>query len=353
MKRFLYLVATDQLKGAMASTIKPFLQILSWPYHIFTTLKRFFYDVGVFKKHRLSLPVMSIGNLTVGGTGKTPLVKYLIEALQKKGIKVVILTRGYMREGADSRFEKSDEAAMLRNAFHDIPVLVGANRVKNAQTYLASNRADVFLLDDGFQHQRLARDIDIIVIDATNPWGNGFLLPRGTLRESKNALKDVPIFVLTKTDFGRGNVREITNDLISRNPKALIVEAIHKPVSFTDARTGNSVDLGVISKKQVCAICSIGNPDSFVQTLTGLEANIGAQFVFIDHHIYMQKDIERVAQSCRDQKISTIVTTEKDAVKLEQFWKIFPFGTLLLSLKIQIMITGKEESFLERIDCIL
>lgn len=337
----------------MASTIKPFLQILSWPYHLFTTLKRSFYKIGVFKKDHLSRPVISVGNLTVGGTGKTPLVKFLVEALQKKGIKVAILMRGYMGGGADSKFEKSDEATMLRNTFPDIPVLTGANRFKNAQAFLTGNRADVFLLDDGFQHQQLSRDIDIIVIDATDPWGNGFLLPRGTLRESKNALKEVPIFVLTKTDLGRENVREIYADLISRNPEALIVEAIHKPVSFVDVRTGDSIDLGVISKKQVCAICSIGNPNSFVQTLIGLEANIGTQFAFMDHHVYTQKDVERINQSRLNQKITTIVTTEKDAVKLEQFWKIFPFDTQILSLKIQIVITKEEESFLERIDRIL
>ena len=128
MKHFLYLIATNQLNGVMASTIKPFLQILSWPYHLITALKRLFYEVGMFKKNRLSLPVISIGNLTVGGTGKTPLVKYLVEALQKKGIKVVILMRGYMGEGTDSRSEKSDEATMLKNAFPDTPVLVGIGR---------------------------------------------------------------------------------------------------------------------------------------------------------------------------------------------------------------------------------
>jgi len=109
----------------------------------------------------------------------------------------------------------------------------------------------------------------------------------------------------------------------------------------------------VISKKQVCVICSIGNPNSFIQTLIGLEANIDAQFTFIDHHVYTQKDVEQVAQSCRDQKIPIVVTTEKDAVKLEQFWKIFPFDIQILSLKIQIMITEEEEPFLERIDSIL
>lgn len=353
MKRFFYLIATDQLNGVMASIIKSILQILAWPYRLFTTLKRSFYEVGVFKKHHLPLPVISIGNLTVGGTGKTPLIRFLVEVLQKKDYKAAILMRGYMGGGADSKSEKSDEAAMLRHAYPDTPVLVGANRVKNAQTFLTSNKAHVFLLDDGFQHQRLARDLDIIVIDATNPWGNGFLLPRGTLRESKSALTEVPIFVLTKTDLGRANVRGIYNDLILRNPKALIVEAIHKPVSFTDVRTGNDVDLAVISKKEVCAICSIGNPNSFIQTLTGLEADVGTQFTFMDHHVYMKNDIERVAQACRDKMTSTVVTTEKDAVKLELFWKIFPFDTKILSLKIQLVITEEEESFLERIDRIL
>ena len=349
MKRFLYLIATDQLKGGLASIVGPFLQILSYVYHFVTTLKRSLYDIGLYKKHHLPCPVISVGNLTVGGTGKTPLIVFLVETLQSRDVDIAILTRGYMQ----GRSEKSDEVAMLQGRFPDVPILVGANRVRNAQAYLINNKADAFLLDDGLQHQRLFRDLEIIVIDTTNPWGNGYLLPRGILRESKSALRGAQIFVLTRTDLGRDNVRAVYDVLSSINPKALTVETIHKPVSLIDNRSLAIVDLGVISQKKVCVISSIGNPGSFVQTLTGLEANIGAHFEFMDHHIYTRQDIDRIDQTCRDQGIATIVTTEKDAVKLQGFWNVFQYDTQLLSLRIQIMFTEGGEQFLERISHIL
>jgi len=353
MKRFLYLVATDQINSAIISIVKLLLWVLSCVYRFLTALHRFFYSTGILKTYRLPCPVISIGNLTVGGTGKTPLIEYLVEVLQNRKIQIVILTRGYMGEGIGSRTQESDEAVMLKNAFPDVPVLVGANRVKSAQEYLEHQLADVFLLDDGFQYRRLLRDLNIVVIDATNPWGNGCLLPRGILRESKNVLKKIKIFILTRADLGRNNLRSITKELRSKSPEALIVEAIHKPVSFIDARFKSIVDLNAVSGRDVCTLCSIGNPDSFVQTVAGLEANAGMQFVFMDHHIYMEDDIKRIVRSCQGKGITTIITTEKDAVKFEHFLDMFPKEITILSLRIRIDITEGEGQFLERIDRIL
>lgn len=353
MKRFLYLVATDQLNGISISIVKLFLWVLSWVYCVLMVLRGVLYKISVLKTLKLSCPVISIGNLTVGGTGKTPLIEFLAEVLGDRNSKVVILMRGYMDGGTGSQAHKSDEATMLEDVFPDIPVLIGANRGKNAQTYLKDHSADVFLLDDGFQHQQLARDVDIVVVDSTDPWGNGCLMPRGILRESKHALKRAQIFVLTKTDLGKNNLDMINKDLKARNPEALIVETIHKPVSLVDLRQGAVVDLKVISGRQVCAVCSIGNPNSFKQTLTGLGANIEKFNPFMDHHIYTDEDIKCVVRSCQDQNIAMIVTTEKDAVKLKLLLDKFPEEIQILSLRIKIVITEGEDQFLERIDRIL
>jgi len=353
MNRFLYLIATDQLNGVSVLFVKLLLWILSLAYRFFMALRGVFYRIGLLKTHRLPCSVISVGNLTVGGTGKTPLIEFLAEVLRNRNIKIVILMRGYMGGGVGSKVHASDEATILMNAFPDIPVLIGANRVKSAQTYLEHNSADVFLLDDGFQHQRLFRDVDIVVIDSTDPWGNGYVLPRGVLRESKHALTRAQIFVLTKTDFGKNNLDAITRDLGSRNPEALIVETIHKPVALVDIRLDAVVDLEMISRKQVCAMCSIGDPNSFVQTLSGLQANIGKRHPFMDHHIYTQEDIGRIVRSCQGQEITTIVTTEKDAVKLKPFLEEFPEKIQIYSLRIRIVVTAGEDQFLERIDRIL
>ena len=353
MKRFLYLIATDQLNGVSVLFVKLLLWVLSLVYRFFMVFRRVFYKIGILKVHRLSCPVISVGNLTIGGTGKTPLIEFLAEVLHNRNIKIVILMRGYMGQGAGSKAHKSDEAQMLTNTFSNIPVLIGANRVKSAKNYLEHNAADVFLLDDGFQHQQLFRDVDIVVIGTTNAWGNRCLLPRGILRESMQALTRAQIFVLTKTDFGKNNLDAITRDIKRRNPDALIVETIHKPVSLVDIRLDAVVDLEKVSGKQVCAMCSIGDPNPFIHTLNGLQANIEKQYSFMDHHIYTQEDIRRIVRSCRDQRIVTIVTTEKDAVKLKPFLEEFPEDIQIYALRIKIVITEREDQFLERIDRIL
>ncbi|MCK5081928.1 MAG: tetraacyldisaccharide 4'-kinase, partial [Candidatus Omnitrophica bacterium] len=215
------------------------------------------------------------------------------------------------------------------------------------------NVADVFLLDDGFQHWRLLRDIDIVAIDAMNPWGNGHLLPRGILRESKTALSRAHIFVLTKIDLGNERLVEIKSDLHAVNPKALIVEAIHKPVLFWELHSKTEFDLVTIRGQKVATVCSIGSPNSFIKTLVELEANIDEHFAFMDHHVYCAVDVERIVELCQKQGIATIVTTEKDAVKLGPFMSMFPDYISVLVLKIEISIVSGEDVFLERIYHIL
>ena len=333
--------------------MKGVLWVFSKIYLVLIVLRKFFYKIKIFKCHQLSVPVISVGNLTMGGVGKTPLIEYIAQVLKKKGIQPVILMRGYMEGNVDGRIQNSDEAIMLRNILADIPVLVGADRVRNAKEFEKRNKVSIFLLDDGFQHWPLARTMDIVAIDVTNPWGNGHLLPRGILREPKSALGRVHIFVLTKTDLGAHEPEKLKADLKTINPSALIVETVHKPVLFSDIRSGKDLDLISVYGQRIFPVCGIGDPDSFVRTLKKLGVQIDEQFTFMDHHRYELSDVVRITKLCQDKSITTIVTTEKDAVKLRHFLNIFPDDIRILSLKIKIFIINKEGQFLERISDIL
>jgi tetraacyldisaccharide 4'-kinase len=204
-------------------------------------------------------------------------------------------------------------------------------------------------MDDGYQHWRLKRDMDIVTIDATNPWGNGCLLPRGILREPKRALTRADVFVLTRTDQGQGQVQQIKDDLRKYNPQAPIVETIHRPVCFRDIRSGKAFDLHSVRGKGVCAVSSIAAPEAFIRTLTGLGAEIKERFDFRDHHRYSPEDLRQVVQRCHAAGLTVIVTTEKDAVKIKQWTREIPETVRVLSLTIKINIIHGEDRLIERI----
>ncbi len=350
MKRILYRLATDQRNGPLEGIGKCFLWVLSCIYGAAVKGIVFFYQKGILRRQRLRRPVISVGNLTVGGAGKTPLVMLLAQILKGKDFKPVILTRGYMdKGGAFSRLE-SDEAAMIRRALADVPVLVGPNRFQNAQDFLKGHAADVFILDDGFQHWRLARDMDIVVLDAVNPWGNGCLIPRGILREPLNALKRADMIVVTKTNLAGGDtIEEIKTRLAVLCPDQMIVWARHHPVGLRDVRSDGAEDLSFLKGKEICSFCGIGDPASFQKILTDLGARVKEPVAFMDHYSYNNQDIRRLVERCHENHIDTLVTTEKDAVKLIPFLDIFDRTMKLFYLKIQIALEGDEGEFIQRI----
>lgn len=353
MSNFFYLVATDQKKGLLIGVVKAVLWVLSFVFGGILLLRKALYQARIAPAYRLTKPVISIGNLTVGGTGKTPLVAYIAGLLVKKGLQPVILTRGYMGRVSGVKGNESDEAAVLRGELPDVPVLVGADRVKNAKHFIKDHAVDVFLMDDGFQHWRLKRDLDIVTVDAANPWGNGCLLPRGILREPKSALARADLFVLTRSDQGKERLTAIKNDLHKQNARAPIVEAVHRPVCLCEIHSGTAYDLHMIREKKVYAVSSIGAPDAFIRTLTGLGAQVQERRDFSDHHRYTPKDIQEIVKSCVAAGISFIVTTEKDAVKLRHWAGEIPQGLRVISLVIKIDIIHGEDRLVERINTIL
>ncbi len=349
MKNFFYRVATDQIDSWPIKILKIVLWVLSCIYGCGVAIVKLLYRMEILKQQRLPKPVISIGNITLGGVGKTPLIEYVALALRAQGFRSVILTRGYMAKNTPV----SDEAEMLRKSLRSIPVLAGKDRFKNAQEFLVNNSTDIFLLDDGFQHWRLFRDMDIAVIDATDPWGNRHLIPRGILREPLNALKRADIFVLTKTDLARSSVVVIRDQFKSIVGSKLVVEAIHEPTVLIDLKTHQTSDVSSVSGQRVCLVCSIGNPKSFEDTLIGLGASIQEHFAFLDHYVYTEEDIKEILRYCKGHQIKMIVTTQKDAAKLGEFLSLIEEGISLVSLQINIVLVKEKEAFLERINHLL
>ncbi|OGX07802.1 MAG: tetraacyldisaccharide 4'-kinase [Omnitrophica WOR_2 bacterium GWF2_38_59] len=353
IKEYFLLVITDKVDGFFVRILKCFLWVVSIVYGFLASTVCAFYEKGILKVNRLNRKVISVGNITLGGVGKTPLVEVIARELRANKKKPVILNRGYKDSISNDESQAKDEARMLERALEDVPVLVGANRFENAKRYLKTDDADVFILDDGFQRWRLHRDLNIVCIDAMNPWGNGFLIPRGFLREKLGSLKRADMFVITKADLGAKNVNGIIDKLAGINPKADIVKAIHSPVGFTDLRTGQKKETVSINEKRIITFCGIGDPRSFVEILEILGANIIKSDNFIDHHVYDKRDIARIQDQDSCSRTNIIVTTQKDAVKIEGMLDLFDESLTVLSLDVGLQfIEGKEKIF-ERIDNLL
>lgn len=281
--------------------------------------------------------ILSIGNLSWGGTGKTPLVMALAHYLTQAGKKVAVLTRGY----------GGDEAQELRERLQGVPVLVGRDRRKIAERAVIDHGCDLLLLDDGFQHLSIRRDLDIVTVNATNPFGNGRMLPAGPLREPMNHLQRASCFVLTQSFLGRRNVPSIRQKLHEVNPNAPIFEADHSPEKLIDYRNGRTLPLDLVQGQKVATIAGIEDPGSFENTVNRLGASIEYSARFKDHHAFTRAEINEVFKACKDCRVRYLVTTAKDSYRLRRvLHSKGRLPTRVLILQIQLKLDD-EESFLE------
>ncbi len=302
----------------------PVLGIASGGYGLGIRLRNVLYDRGVLRIHRLPVPVISVGNLTVGGTGKTPLVIHLAEFLKEHGRKPAILSRGYggrprgpVEVVSDGRRVLSepavcgDEPFMMARRLREVPVLTGPERYRTGREAVDRFGADVLLLDDGFQHRRLHRDADILVVHAHRPFGNGRLLPRGPLREPLEFLRRARWIVRTGP---------ATDDNGNENPPAFpgceqpVLRALHRPSRLARAANGQTLPLDSLAGKTVSAFAGIGSPQAFRQTLESLGCTVAPFLAYPDHHRFNREDIEAIRRSAA--AADGIVTTEKDAARL-------------------------------------
>jgi tetraacyldisaccharide 4'-kinase len=291
--------------------------------------RRALYGSGRLRVHELGVPVISVGNLTLGGTGKTPLVEWIARELAKTGLRVCILTRGYGRQNAATRTIVSNGNDILANADEagDEPLLLAeklkgqaavisdADRVAAAGWALENFDSEVFVLDDGFQHLRVARNLNILTIDATNPWGNGKLLPAGILREPRAELARADCIVITRADDL--NSTDAVRREVVRQAKQTSVFSSRMKLSGLRAVHGQSlVDAEEIKASGVVAFCGLGNPDSFFSLLRRSGYQLTQTRVYRDHYRYLQTDVDQIEQAARRHGAQVLLTTAKDEVKL-------------------------------------
>ena len=330
-----------QRKGLLAQLITCLLLPWSLVYGFGVFCHRNFYRLrGAYKAPK---PVISIGNITVGGAGKTPLVIWLARNLQDKGLKPIILIRGYMPKA----LKDSDEVDMLNEQMPLIPVLAGGDRAANISKSKGILPVDVYIADDAFQHWPLGRDLNIVAIDAGNPFGNGYLLPAGILREPLSALKRAHVFVLTKTDSSSG-IQVLSSKLKEINPKALIVESRYKSAGVVDVFDSGPTQENFLNDRRVVGFCAIGDPLSFESSLKNSGAKVLKLFSYMDHHVYKKDDIQHMVEFCRAQDVEVLVTTHKDAVKL-QIFKDLLGDIRLVYIPIQLEITKGSDEFFQKV----
>lgn len=299
------------------------MQSLLWPFTLpygsWVRLRAWAYGKGIFRQKRLDGTVISVGNLTTGGTGKTPMVCWIAQKLLAEGKNPCVLTRGYRgrstgaaeKTGGSGRIT-SDEVELLKARLGDrIPVGVGARRFQMGQE-LARQGVKWFVLDDGFQHLPLARDVDIVLVDATNPFGGGKLLPSGRLREPKSALARADVIVIT-----RSTRTPALETAIRRNSNAPIFYAHTALDSFHALSAGFSVmEESKVRARTFFAFCGIGNPSAFVADLRDWGISVAGSKFFRDHHRYTQEDIREIETAAHEAGADALLCTEKDAFNL-------------------------------------
>jgi tetraacyldisaccharide 4'-kinase len=320
-------------------------------YQSLVQLRLYLYQQDVLKRTVLPCPVISIGNITTGGTGKTPMVIRMAQILRQQGKRVVILSRGYRRQslsGRDKHEAKTfslvspssdvrlvgDEPLLISRKLQipsdapvgrdcapaetpDVIVIVGRQRSLSGQFAVKQFQPGVILLDDGLQHVQLERTCDIVLIDATNPFGGGYLLPAGLLREPLRNLARAQAFVITRSDEV-ADITPIREQLHALNPQAPIFIAQHRFDGIRDATTGESIELTALTQQRLLTVSGLGNPASFHQLLSEIGLIPAHTLDFPDHQWYTTQDIDTINRILRERKLAEIVTTEKDEIKLLQ-----------------------------------
>jgi len=343
-REYLYNLVTGKIKGPLGVFLRGCLFMLSLVYGLVVIILAGFYRI---RPMRFSAKVISVGNITLGGTGKTTLVEYLSVKLSLAGHKIAVLSRGYKRDPRRSGAQGlGDEPAMLQNKLPLAQVVVNQDRIKAAQTAMRDYRLDTLILDDGLQQWKIFKDLEIVTIDAQNPFGNFRLLPAGFLREPLSALKRADIFVLTQVCSGQ-KLDGLTAKLKRINSRALIVESTHQPkgVSWLD-QADKLLDPGFLRGKPVAIFSGIGNPEGFGKCVGDLGIKVVKDFRFPDHHDYTQADVLRMISQAKENNLEAIITTPKDAIKIRG---LGVKDRAILVLEIKLNITKNEEEFNRRL----
>jgi len=273
--------------------------------------------MGCLKAARAGARVVSVGNITVGGTGKTPLVHHIAAEALRRGCCPAVLSRGYKGRTINGRL-LNDEGMMLESKLPGLVLVQDADRVKAAKEAVDEKGADFLVLDDGFQHRRLSRDLDIVLVDAARPFGFGRLVPAGLLREPLRGLGRAEAIVLTRTDqVTDARLREIERIIGSHTAaQTPVFHTAHVPVALRPADGSPPKKPGFLERRKVFLFCGIANPAAFKRTVESTGAVVQGMRSFPDHHWYTRSDLEDVAGRAKESGADLVVTTEKDGVKI-------------------------------------
>lgn len=332
-----------------------FLRSLAGLYWVAVALRNAAYSAGLLPSRKLGARVVCVGNLTTGGTGKTPAVLLAAQTLHENGIKTAILSRGYKRpkgrasevivvHGSESHSweDVGDEPWMMQRALKgsDIPILVGSDRVLAGETALKYYSSRVLLLDDGFQHRRLRRDADIVLLNAQDPFGGGHMLPLGDLREPPGSLRRASLVVLTHADcVTRERLDAIASQVRLLRADLPVLEAVHRPEMFLDLKTEERRPLSHLQDKDAASLSGIGDPRSFEESLGSAGVSLKQVWRFPDHHPFSLDDLQSIENVRRGMPL---VTTMKDFPRLPPGWKNRLNGEVLALLVRLEIVSGKE-----------
>ena len=361
-------VVLERRRGVRATALREILYALSFIYERLVQLRLYFYRKRILRERALGCLVISVGNLTVGGTGKTPIVEKFARALQAGGRRVAILSRGYKsvprkrrwldrlrRRDADpprvvsdgkslllDSLTAGDEPYMLAHNLKDVIVLVDKDRVKSGRFAIDKWNVDTLLLDDGLQYLHLKHRLDMVLVDRQAPFGNEFLLPRGTLRAAPRNLRRASYIFITK------NTGESNETLIKRirryNRTAEIIECAHKPLYLQNVFTGEQLPLERLRDAFIGSICGIAAPESFEGALKKLGAHVDLAKRYIDHHYYSEAELTTFINRCIRRDLAMIVTTEKDAVRMPRLPEA-DMKVPICFLRVEIEILSGHESW--------
>jgi tetraacyldisaccharide 4'-kinase len=305
-------LVSGRKRGIRAAVLRAGLQLAELPYGLGVRWRNHRFDRGISQIHQIPAPVVSVGNLTVGGTGKTPMVEWVVRWFRRHGLRVAVVSRGYGAEAG----ARNDEALELEQKLVDVPHLQNPDRVAGARTAIEEFDSQVIVLDDAFQHRRIARDLDIVLLDGLEPFGFGHLFPRGTLREPPGGLRRAQIIVLSRADL----ISPARRDAIRRQtallaPRAAWAEVVHAPRDLRNA-SGREESPAALADLPVAAFCGIGNPAGFRQTLKMCGYRVIAFREFADHYRYARADVERLIGWVEGLEVAAVLCTHKDLVKL-------------------------------------
>jgi tetraacyldisaccharide 4'-kinase len=307
---FLRLVRGES-RGAISTLARLGLGGVAGSYRVGVAARNLAFDRGWKATHRAVVPVVSVGNLTLGGTGKTPMVEWISRWYRSRGVRVAILSRGY----GDSA-GLNDEGRVLEENLPDVPHLQSPDRVTLARCAVEELESEILVLDDGFQHRRLGRDLDVVLLDALDPFGLGRIFPRGLLREPIGSLRRAGVVVISRADLVDEPTRAAIRARAERAAGPLRwALARHAPLDLFDSE-GRSIPLQEAQGRKIGAFCGIGNPEGFRRTLEGLKLEVAGFRAFPDHHAYGASDVADLGNWLRGLGAELALTTQKDLVKL-------------------------------------